>query len=74
MRITHAFAYANFDFFPPVEVVLHAFNFSIYICRCACQVLSLMAAGGGTDQVLAVMAAGGGVSQVLAVASAKCWQ
>ena len=59
MEMTHAFAYANFSSFLSLEVVLHAFNFSIYICRSACQVLSLMAAGGG-------------VNQVLAVASAKC--
>ena len=60
MRMTHAFAYANFDLFPSLEVVLHALYFSIYIWRCACHVLSLMAAGGGTDQVLAVTLA-------------KCW-
>ncbi len=57
MEMTHAFAYANFDSFLSLEVVPHALNFSIYICRCARQVLSLMAAVGDTDQVLAAVAA-----------------
>ena len=74
MEMTHAFAYANFDHFLSLVVVLHALHFSIYICRCTRHVLSLTAAGGGSDQVLAVMAAGGGINQVLAVASAKYWQ
>ena len=50
----------NPDPFPSLEVVLHAINFSIYICRCARQVLSPIAIGGGNDQVLAVT-------------STKCW-
>ena len=67
MGMTHAFAYANFDPLLSLEVVLLALNFSIYICRCARQVPLPMAIanGSGVNQVLSLMEAGGGTNQVM---------